>query len=324
MKNIAVFTSGGDAPGMNACIRAVTLTALNKGVGVYGILNGYEGMIEGDFIPLTKESVSGLVHQGGTILYSSRSERFRTKEGRQQAYKNLKDKNIDGIVAIGGNGTFTGAEIFFDEFQMPTVGAPGTIDNDLYGTDFTIGFDTACNTIVDAVDKIRDTAASHHRVFFVEVMGRNSGYLALNAFAGSDSEAVLIPERADDFDAMMQLFAREKVNKKSCYIVIVAEGDDAGDAFEIQKKVLAKFPHFDSRVSILGHMQRGGNPSCLDRINASRMGMAAAEGLLAGKTNVMAGIIDKKIVYTPFKDCIEKAKPFNEDLMQLASMLTID
>tara|TARA_Y100000782_G_C10189462_1_gene269701 strand:+ start:16444 stop:17430 length:987 start_codon:yes stop_codon:yes gene_type:complete len=321
IKKIGVFTSGGDAPGMNACIRSVVRTACHHGIEVTGVLSGYQGMIDRTFTALKPENVNGIVHQGGTILFSSRCPDFKTKEGRLKAYENLKAEGIDALVAIGGNGTFTGAKIFEEEFGIPSIGTPGTIDNDLYGTDMTIGFDTACNTVIEAIDRIRDTAASHHRLFFVEVMGRDSGYIALNSYVASDAEAVLIPERHDDYESMMQVLGGGNELRKSGYIVIVAEGEESGNAFDIQKKVMERFPHFDSRVTVLGHIQRGGRPTCVDRINSSRMGMAAVEGLLSGKRNVMAGIINNEIVYTSFHDTLTKQKPFREDLLSMTQML---
>jgi 6-phosphofructokinase 1 len=324
IQNIGIFTSGGDAPGMNACIRSVVRTASYYNIQVTGINNGYAGMIDGDFISLESEDVSGIVNRGGTILFSSRSEEFRTKEGRAKAAESLRKEGIDCLIAIGGNGTFAGALILDEEHDIPIVGAPGTIDNDLYGTDMTIGFDTACNTVIEAVDKLRDTAASHNRLFFVEVMGRNSGYIALNSYAGSDAEAVLIPEDLGDMDRLMTMLGKKDSKKKSSYIVIIAEGEESGNAFDIQQKVAKIYPHFNSRVTVLGHVQRGGRPSCIDRINASRMGMAAVGALKEGKRNVMAGIINNEIVYTSFKETIEREKPFRKDLLEMSQRLGLD
>lgn len=324
LNKIGVLTSGGDAPGMNACVRSVVRTAHHHGVEVTGIYNGFQGLIDNQMEALTPSMVNGIVHKGGTILYSARSEAFRTKEGRAKAHQNLKNQGIEALVVIGGDGSFTGAKVFQEEFGVPTVGAPGTIDNDLFGTDMTIGFDSACNTVIEAIDKIRDTAAAHHRLFFVEVMGRNSGYIALNSFVASDAEAVLIPEDENDFNTLMKTLGKQDSSKKSGYIVIVAEGEESGGAFEIQRKVLKKYPHFDSRVTVLGHVQRGGNPSCQDRINASRMGMACVQGLIEGKHSVMAGIINNEVVYTSFSETLNKTKPFREDLLAMTHLLLVN
>lgn len=324
VKHIGVFTSGGDAPGMNACIRSVVRTASHFNIKTSGIIGGYAGMINADFKPLEVADVTGIIQRGGTVLLSSRSEAFRTVEGRAQAAQALKNAGIDGLVAIGGNGTFAGAIKLFEEHGIPVVGAPGTIDNDLYGTDNTIGFDTACNTIIDSIDKLRDTAASHSRLFFVEVMGRHSGYLALNSYVASDAEGVLIPEDATDLDRLMKILGKKDSKKKSSYIVIVAEGEESGNAFAIQQKVKEKYPHFNSRVTILGHVQRGGKPTCVDRIIASRLGMASVEALMAGKYNVMAGVVNNEIELTPFIDTIEKTKPFRSDLLEMSQKLCLD
>lgn len=324
INNIGVFTSGGDAPGMNACVRSVVRIASHHRVQVTGIFNGYNGMMEADFKPLHPEDVSGITHLGGTILLSSRSQEFRTVEGRAKAAAALKKEGIDALIAIGGNGTFAGALKLEEEHNIPIVGTPGTIDNDLYGTDMTIGFDTACNTIMEAIDRLRDTAASHNRLFFVEVMGKHSGYLAMNSYAASDAEAVLIPEDHQDLERLMRILDKKDSKKKSSYIVIVAEGEESGNAFDIQQMVKERFSHFNSRVTVLGHVQRGGRPSCIDRINASRMGVGAVEALLEGKRNVMTGIINNEIVYTPFKETIERVKPFRKDLLEMSQKLGLD
>ncbi len=323
MKNIAVFTSGGDAPGMNACIRAVVRAGIYYGLNVYGIVRGYAGMISGDIRKLESHSVSNIIQRGGTILKSARCEEFKTKEGRAKAYEQIKKHEIDGLVAIGGNGTFTGAQIFYEEYGIPTVGAPGTIDNDLYGTDYTIGFDTAVNTALDAIDKIRDTADSHDRVFFIEVMGRDSGYIALRSGIGGGAELVMIPERPNSIERVIETLRSGKFNSKTSSIVIVAEGEQIGNANSVAHQVRQELSELDIRVTTLGHIQRGGSPTALDRIIASRMGVAAVEGLLEGKKNVMAGIINNEIIYTPFIDTITKKKPLLQDLLRMLPILRI-
>ncbi|MGL4631152.1 MAG: 6-phosphofructokinase [Leadbetterella sp.] len=321
MKKIAVFTSGGDAPGMNACIRAVVRGAKYHNLEVYGIRRGYNGMIAGDIIPMDTQSVSNIVQRGGTILKSARSKEFMTPEGRKKAYDNLVANGIDGLVAIGGNGTFTGAEIFFNEFQIPTVGCPGTIDNDLYGTDYTIGYDTAVNTALEAIDKIRDTADSHDRVFFIEVMGRDSGYIAIQSGIGGGAEMVMVPETQTPIDNVVSTLRDGWARSKSSSIVVVAEGDEEGHAVDIADKIKAQLGELDIRVTTLGHIQRGGKPTAYDRIISSRMGLAAVEGLIQGKSNVMAGIMNNDIVYTPFIDTIKKKKPLHTDLLRLVEIL---
>ena len=323
MKNIAVFTSGGDAPGMNACIRAVVRAGIYYNLNVYGIVRGYAGMISGDLKRLESHSVSNIIQRGGTMLKSARCEEFKTKEGRAMAYQQIKKLDIDGLVAIGGNGTFTGAQIFYEEYGIPTVGAPGTIDNDLYGTDYTIGFDTAVNTALDAIDKIRDTADSHDRVFFIEVMGRDSGYIALRSGIGGGAELVMIPERPNSIERVIETLRSGKFNSKTSSIVIVAEGEQIGDANSVAHQVRQELSELDIRVTTLGHIQRGGSPTALDRIIASRMGVAAVEGLLEGKKNVMAGIINNEIIYTPFIDTITKKKPLLQDLLRMLPILRI-
>ncbi len=321
MKNIGVFTSGGDAPGMNACVRAVVRTGLSLGLNVYGIRYGYNGMITGDISPMQSYSVSNILQKGGTILKSARSEEFMTEEGRKKAYDQLKKHNIDGLVAIGGDGTFTGANIFYEEHGIPTVGAPGTIDNDLYGSDYTIGFDTAVNTALEAVDKIRDTANSHDRVFFIEVMGRHSGHIAVQSGIGGGAELVMVPETSTTIQDVIDTLNKGRDKEKTSAIVIVAEGDEQGNAHEIANKVMEKLPKLDIRVSTLGHLQRGGSPTSHDRILASRLGLAAVEGLIDGKSNVMAGIIDNEVVYTSFKLAISKSKPIDSELMRLVEVM---
>ncbi|MDX2301540.1 MAG: 6-phosphofructokinase [Microscillaceae bacterium] len=323
MRRIAVFTSGGDAPGMNACIRAVVRTAIYYNIDIYGIKRGYDGMIKGNIYPLNSHSVSNIIQRGGTILKSARSKEFMTFEGRKKAYQQLKNFDIDGLVAIGGNGTFTGAKIFFEEFGIPTVGCPGTIDNDLYGTDYTIGYDTAVNTALDAVDKIRDTADSHNRVFFVEVMGRDSGYIAIQSGIGGGAEIVMVPETKTSVEDVIETLQEGKLKHKTSAIIIVAEGDEEGNATQIASKVREKTTSLDIKVTILGHIQRGGIPTARDRILASRTGIAAVEGLLQDKKNVMAGVVHDEVVYTPFEDTISKKKPISEDLIRMVEILSI-
>jgi 6-phosphofructokinase 1 len=322
IKNIGVFTSGGDSPGMNAAIRAVVRTGLYYNLQVTGIYRGYDGMISGDFHLMERKSVANIIQRGGTILKTARSEEFRTAEGRKKAYEQLKKHNVDAIVAIGGDGTFTGANIFYDEYKVPVIGLPGTIDNDLIGTDFTIGYDTAINTVIDAVDKIRDTAESHDRLFIVEVMGRDSGLIALRSGIGTGAEAILIPETKTDIKALLCRLETSRKDKSS-KIIIVAEGDDAGGAFEIAKSVKEKFPGIDTRVSILGHIQRGGPPSCMDRVLASRLGVAAVESLMEGRNREMIGIVNGKIHFTPFGNAIKHNPEVNPELLKIVEILSL-
>lgn len=323
MKKIAVFTSGGDAPGMNACIRAVVRASIYHGIEVYGIKYGYSGMILGDIYKMKSYSVSNIVQRGGTILKSARSQEFRTVEGRAKAFDQLQKKKIEGLVAIGGDGTFTGAKLFYEEYGIPTVGAPGTIDNDLFGTDNTIGFDTAVNTALDAIDKIRDTANSHDRVFFIEVMGRDSGYIAIQSGIGGGAELVMVPETATSIDDVIITLKQSWNRDKTSSIVVVAEGDEEGGAMAIAEKVKSKIPGKEIKVTTLGHIQRGGNPSALDRILASRLGIGAVEGLLAGYKNVMAGIVNDRLTYTPLDEAISKNKPLNKELVNMVNILSI-
>ncbi|MCL6260966.1 6-phosphofructokinase [Aquiflexum sp. TKW24L] len=324
MKKIAVYTSGGDAPGMNACIRAVVRTAIFRDLEVYGISYGYDGMINGNIKKMQSHSVSNIIQRGGTILKSARSEAFRTKEGRTKAYEQLKSFGIEGLVAIGGDGTFTGGKIFFEEFGIPIIGCPGTIDNDIFGTDYTIGFDTAVNTALDAIDKIRDTAAAHDRIFFIEVMGRDSGYIAVECGIGGGAEFVMVPETSTDLKAVVKSLSNLRKSKSSS-IIVVAEGDDEGGAEEIMQKVKAKIndPDKEFKVTTLGHIQRGGRPTARDRVLASRCGMAAVDGLIAGESNCMAGVMNGQVVYTPFADCIGKTKALTADHLKLIEILSI-
>lgn len=322
MNKIAVLTSGGDSPGMNACIRAVVRTVLSEGKEVVGIRHGYQGLIEGDFVEMDSTSVSNIIQRGGTILKTARSEEFRTVEGRKKAYDNLIAYGIDGLVVIGGDGTFTGALVFSKEFDFPIIGAPGTIDNDLFGTDYSIGYDTALNTVIEAVDKIRDTAQSHDRLFFIEVMGRDAGFIALRSGIAVGAEAILIPETHTYIDHLIEKLGKNWRKNKKSNIVIVAEGEDFGGAYDVANAVKEKYPYFDIRVSVLGHIQRGGNPTALDRVIASRMGVAAVQGLLEGKRNVMVGIINKQIAFTSFEKSIKHHRKIDKTLLDLAEILS--
>lgn len=304
IKNIGILTSGGDSPGMNAAIRAVVRASLYHNLKVTGVLRGYEGLIQSDFIPMDGKSVANIIQRGGTILKTARCDAFRTKEGRELAHKNLIESDIDALVVIGGDGTFTGADFFSKEFNFPIIGLPGTIDNDLVGTDFAIGYDTAINTVVNAVDKIRDTAESHDRLFIVEVMGRDSGLIALRSGIGVGAEAILIPEAKAGIPELIHRLETGRKDKAS-KIIILAEGDEAGGAYIVGEALKEKFPKSDIRISVLGHIQRGGKPSCMDRVLASRLGVAAVEGLLEGKTDVMVGQVNKEIVFTPFSQTIK-------------------
>ncbi|MBO0938890.1 6-phosphofructokinase [Fibrella sp. HMF5335] len=324
MKRIAVFTSGGDAPGMNACIRAVVRGAVYHGIEVFGIRRGYNGMINGDIFQMTSHSVSNIVQRGGTILKSARSKEFMTPEGRAKAHEQLQKFGIEGLVAIGGNGTFTGATLFYDEYGIPTVGAPGTIDNDLYGTDYTIGFDTAVNTALEAIDKIRDTADSHDRIFIIEVMGRDSGYIAIQSGIAGGAEMVMVPEVLTPISEVVNTLKQGFVRSKSSSIVVVAEGEEEGSAVEVAEKISKLIDEeLDMRVTTLGHIQRGGIPTAYDRILASRLGLGALEGLMNGEKNVMAGVINNELVYTPFRDTIRLPKPISEDLLRMVKILSV-
>ncbi|MCB0480032.1 MAG: 6-phosphofructokinase [Flavobacteriales bacterium] len=323
IKKIGILTSGGDSPGMNACIRAAVRNALFNQLEVVGILEGFNGMIHNKFKKLQARDVSNILQRGGTILRSARSKEFMTKEGRLKAFENIKSRGIDALVIIGGNGSFLGAKIFDEEFGIPYIGLPGTIDNDLYGTDYTIGFDTACNTVVDAVDKIKDTAASHNRLFFIEVMGRDSGYIALNTGIATGAEEILLPERPTDVHALIEKLSEGKKHKKNSSIVIVSEGDDGGGAIAIAAQVNKHFQQYDTRVTVLGHLQRGGVPTASDRVSASRMGHAAIEALLNHKSAIMVGILNGKISHVPIKDAIEKKKKLNPHLFEIKDALSI-
>jgi 6-phosphofructokinase 1 len=320
---IGVLTSGGDAPGMNAAIRAVVRTCVYRNIEVEGIFQGYQGMIEGDFKKLNERSVARILGRGGTILKSSRSKEFMTVEGRQKAYEKMKKHGVNALITIGGNGTFTGAHVFFEEFGIPVMGVPGSIDNDLYGSDHCIGFDTATNTVVDAVDRIRDTATSHNRLFFVEVMGRNSGFIALKAGIATGAIAIVLPEDEMSIEDLVATLRESEESGKSSSIVLVAEGSKSGGAYEIAKKVTEKYSEYETRVSVLGHLQRGGAPSCYDRVMASRMGVAAVEGLLEGRKDVMIGIINDRETYTPLSEAINNRHLPNRDELRIARILSI-
>ncbi len=320
---IGILTSGGDAPGMNAAIRSVTRAAIFHGIKVKGIYRGYKGLISGEIKEFQTQDVSNIIQQGGTILRTARSQEFRTEEGRRQAYETMVKEEIDALVVLGGDGTFTGARIFAQEYNIPVVGVPCTIDNDVCGTDFTIGYDTALNSIVDAVDKIRDTANSHERLFFVEVMGRDAGFLALNSAIASGAEAAIIPEIETGEDQLESLIQRGFRKTKNSSIVLVAESDVTGGALGVQKRLKETHPEYDSRITILGHLQRGGRPSAMDRILASRLGAAAIDALLDEQRNVMIGVDDDKVVYVPFTKAIKDDKPVDVKLMDVLKTLSV-
>ncbi|WP_047546233.1 6-phosphofructokinase [Psychroserpens sp. Hel_I_66] len=323
INKIGVFTSGGDSPGMNAAIRSVVRTCAFHNIECVGIYRGYEGMIEGDFKSMDARSVKGIINKGGTVLKSARSLEFKTPEGRKQAHKHLSEANIDALVAIGGDGTFTGAMIFNQEFDFPVMGIPGTIDNDIFGTSHTLGYDTALNTVVEAVDKIRDTASSHNRLFFVEVMGRDAGHIALNVGIGAGAEEILIPEEDLGLDRLLDSLRRSKHTGKSSSIVIVAEGDKIGkNVFELKDYVEENMIEYDVRVSVLGHMQRGGSPSCFDRVLASRMGVKAVECLLHGETNLMVGLLNDKIAVTPLDQAVKGKSEINMELLRVSDIMS--
>ena len=322
-KCVGILTSGGDAPGMNAAIRAVTRAAIYNGFEVKGIMRGYRGLITDEIIPFQTQNVSNIIQQGGTILKTARCEEFRTPEGRKTAYDNIVKHGITSLVVIGGDGSLTGARIFAEEYNFPIVGLPGTIDNDLYGTDTTIGYDTALNTIMQSVDKIRDTATSHERLFFIEVMGREAGFLALNGAIASGAEAAIIPEIAMEVDQLDQLSENGFRKAKNSSIVLVAESELTGGAMGLAERVKNEYPQYDVRVTILGHIQRGGSPTASDRIMASRMGEAAINALLEDQRNVMIGIQNDELVYIPFSRAIKCQKPINRQLLTTLRVLSI-
>jgi 6-phosphofructokinase 1 len=320
IKKIGVLTSGGDAPGMNAAVRAVARTAIHHNCDAYAIYQGYKGMIEGHIEKLESRTVSGIIQKGGTVIRTARSEEFRKEEGRAKAYENLKKHGIDAVVAIGGDGTFKGADAMSNEFNIPFIGIPGTIDNDIYGTDYTIGYDTALNTVVDAVDKIRDTASSHDRVFFIEVMGREAGFVALMSGIASGAEGILIPEVEHQHLKVIN-FLKDTAGERKSYIFMVAEGDEEGHAIDLANKVKNEFPFLDVRTSILGHIQRGGAPSCHDRVTASRMGVAAVEAIMHGKKAIMIGLVNGEINEMPLNQTVKMHKSVNKQLYKMLDML---
>lgn len=324
IKKIGVLTSGGDSPGMNAAIRSVVRTCAYHNIECAGIYRGFQGMIEGDFKEMGPRSVNNIVNKGGTILKSARSKEFMTPEGRKKAHDNLKNAGIDALVIIGGDGSFTGGLVFNREFNFPIMGIPGTIDNDIFGTSHTLGFDTALNTVVEAIDKIRDTASSHNRLFFVEVMGRDAGHIALNAGIGAGAEDILIPEENLGLERLLESLRKSKTSGKSSSIVVVAEGDKIGkNVFELGDYVEENMPEYDVRVSVLGHMQRGGSPSCFDRVLASRLGVKAVESLLEGKSNFMVGLINDKVELTPLEQAVKGHSEIDRELLRVSEIVSI-
>lgn len=325
IKKIAILTSGGDAPGMNAAIRAVVRTCAYHNVKAIGVYRGYQGMIENDFEELNARSVRNIINRGGTFLKSARSVEFRTPEGRKKAYENLKSTGADALIVIGGDGSFTGALLFNEEFGFPVMGIPGTIDNDIYGTTYTLGYDTALNTVVEAIDKIRDTASSHNRMFFIEVMGRDAGFIALNTGIGGGAEKILIPEQHSKLEELLTDIEQSHNKGKTSNIIVVAEGDKTGkNVFELKEYIEKKHPEYDIRVSVLGHMQRGGAPTCFDRVLASRMGVKAVESLLEGKSSFMVGINNDKIDLTPLEKAIKGGESkLDPELMRIAEIMSV-
>lgn len=324
IKKIGVLTSGGDSPGMNAAIRSVVRTCAFHNIGCVGIYRGYQGMIEGDFEEMGPRSVNNIVNKGGTILKSARSMEFKTPEGRKKAHENLIKAGVDALVVIGGDGSFTGALLFNSEFNFPVMGIPGTIDNDIFGTSHTLGYDTALNTVVEVIDKIRDTASSHNRLFLVEVMGRDAGHIALNAGIGAGAEEILIPEEDLGLERLLDSLRKSKAAGKTSSIVVIAEGDKIGKTvFELKDYIESNFPEYDVRVSVLGHMQRGGAPSCFDRVLASRLGVKAVECLLEGKSNYMVGLLSDKIELTPLELAIKGHSEIDKELLRVSDIMTI-
>jgi len=324
IKKIGVLTSGGDSPGMNAAIRSVVRTCAFHNVGCVGIYRGYQGLIEGDLVEMGPRSVNNIINKGGTILKSARSMDFKTPEGRIRAHENLKNAEVDALVVIGGDGSFTGALLFNSEFNFPVMGIPGTIDNDIYGTSHTLGYDTALNTVVEVIDKIRDTASSHNRLFLIEVMGRDAGHIALNAGIGAGAEEILIPEEDLGLDRLLDSLRKSKATGKSSSIVVIAEGDKIGKTvFELKDYVDSNLPEYDVRVSVLGHMQRGGAPSCFDRVLASRLGVKAVESILEGKSNFMVGLLADKIVLTPLEQAIKGHSEIDKELLRVSDIMSV-
>lgn len=323
IKKIGVLTSGGDSPGMNAAIRSVVRTCAYHNIECIGIYRGYQGMIEGDFKEMGPRSVNNIVNKGGTILKSARSKEFTTKQGRQKAHQNLVNAGVEALVVIGGDGSFTGAEVFNKEFGYPVMGIPGTIDNDIFGTSHTLGFDTALNTVVECIDKIRDTASSHNRLFLVEVMGRDAGHIALNAGIGAGAEEILIPEQDLGLERLLESLRKSKASGKSSSIVVIAEGDKIGKSvFELKDYIEEHLPEYDIRVSVLGHMQRGGAPSCFDRVLASRLGVKAVESLLEGKSNFMVGMLSDRVALTPLEQAIKGNSEIDKELLRVSEIMS--
>jgi len=324
IKKIGVLTSGGDAPGMNAAVRSVVRSSVYNNIEIVGILFGYQGLIDNKIRPMDARSVNNIINKGGTILKTARCEDFRSENGRNKAYNNIKKNKIDSLVVIGGDGTFTGAMIFQKEFSLPIIGIPGTIDNDIYGTQYTIGYDTALNTVINAIDKIRDTAISHNRLFFVEVMGRDAGHIALNAGIGAGAEEILVPEANMGLEGLLDSLKRSEKSGKSSSIVVVAEGDKTGkNVFEIASYIEKNMPEYEVRVSVMGHMQRGGSPSCFDRVLASRMGVYAVEKLLSGESKSMIGIMNNKMTLCPLEKAIKGKSEINKNLIRVSDILSI-
>jgi len=323
IKTIAMFTSGGDSPGMNACIRAIVRAGVFNNKKIIGIRHGYQGMIDGEFIEMNSRSVSNIIQRGGTILKTARSKEFMTATGMKKAYTNLKQKNIDAVIAIGGDGTFKGAVEFNKKYSIPFIGIPGTIDNDLDGTEYTLGFDTAVNTVIEALDKIKDTAAAHDRLFFVEVMGRDSGCIALWSGVGSGAEEILLPEEKTNYTKLVNKLKESAKRKKTSCIIIVAEGDDGGGAFKIAEEIKKRFDYYDTRVTVLGHIQRGGNPSAMDRIAGTKFGVFAVQQLLKGQKNKMVGFKNNKLVLVDLKKAVKKHSPLDKNLLSYNKILSI-
>ena len=323
INKIAVMTSGGDSPGMNAAIRSVVRTCSHYNITCIGIYKGYQGMIEGEFVTLTARSVNNIINKGGTILRSARSDEFRTPEGRKKAFDHIVEQNIDGLIVIGGDGSFTGGVVFNKEYNVPVIGIPGTIDNDIFGTSSTLGYDTALNTAVEAIDKIRDTASSHNRLFFVEVMGRDAGFIALNAGVGAGAEEILIPEENLGLDRLLESLKKSRSSGKSSSIVVVAEGDKSGkNVYELAAYVEKNMPEYDVRVSVLGHMQRGGSPSCFDRVLASRLGVKAVEVLLENKSNLMVGLRDNLVITRDLEEAIKGSHQIDKELLRVSDIMS--
>lgn len=325
LKNIAVLTSGGDAPGMNSCIRAVVRTGIHYKKNVFGVMQGYQGLIDNNLVPMDVHAVSNIIHLGGTILKTARCLAFKEQAGMEIAFKNLQEKDIDGLVVIGGDGTFTGAKLFGEKFGIKVIGVPGTIDNDLYGSDFTLGYDTAINTVIEAIDKIRDTADSHDRLFFIEVMGRDSGCIALRSAIASGADAVLLPERETSLIELIKRLQFGVATRKSSSIVIVSEGNKYGGAYDIAKALKRKFAHYDTKVTVLGHLQRGGSPSAFDRILGSRLGFAATKAIISGETMKMVGLKGNAISLTPLSEALTGTRNYKleDDLLEMANIFSI-